>query len=110
LKKERLLTSAVLGHPADVGRQAVDVEVAPVEGGALLLPEVFLLLGARLRVTGAELHPPAHAVRASIPGPRGRRGGEEEGNAPIFDLGVGCSSVGMSCIYIYIFINIYIFK
>lgn len=41
--------------------------MAAVEGGALLLPEVLLLLGAGLRVAGAKLHPTTHAVHSSAP-------------------------------------------
>ena len=73
---EAVLTSAVLGNPAHVVRQAVDVEGPAVKVPALLLPEVLFLLGARLRVTRAELHPAPHAVLAPVSGP----GRETEGH------------------------------
>ena len=38
------LTAAVFGHPAHVRGQPVDVEVLPVEVGALLVPEILLQL------------------------------------------------------------------
>lgn len=70
-----VLTAAVLGHPADGGRQTVDVEVLAVEVRALLLPEVPASLRTRFRVARAELHPATHAEPAAVTGPVGRLGG-----------------------------------
>ena len=64
-----LLTTAVLGDPAHGGGESVDVEVLAVEVGALLLAEVPPAARTRLRVARAELHPPAHAELAAVPGP-----------------------------------------
>lgn len=85
------LTSAVLGDPAHIGQQPVDVEMLPVEVGALLVPEVPPLLGAGLRVAGLELHPPPDAVLPTVFGP-----GEREGTHTLSWNIVLCTSLSLS--------------
>lgn len=68
-----VLTAAVLGHPADGGRQTVDVEVLAVEVRALLFAEVLLSSRTRLSVARAELHPATDAELPTVSGPGARR-------------------------------------
>ncbi len=63
---KQALTSVELGFPGDAGREAVDVEVAPVEGGALGLAERHLGRHALLGVARLVLDTPPHAVLPSI--------------------------------------------
>lgn len=62
----RALTSAVLGHPAHGRKDPVDVEVLPVKLSTLLLSEVALLLGTRLRVAGPKFHPTPGTVLSTV--------------------------------------------
>ena len=50
------LTATVLGHPAHICGQPVDVEVLPIEVSALLIPEILLQLRARFSVAGFKFH------------------------------------------------------
>lgn len=68
----RALTSAVLGHPAHGRTDPVDVEVLPVKLSTLLLSEVALLLGTRLRVAGPKFHPASRTVLSTVFGPEQR--------------------------------------
>lgn len=68
-QRSNTLTAAVLRHPADGGRQSIDVEVLPVELCALLFPEIPPAAGTRIRVTRAELHSAADTKTPSVPRP-----------------------------------------
>lgn len=72
-QRSKTLTAAVLGHPADGGRQSVDVEVFPVELRALLFPEIPPAAGTRIRVTRAELHSAAYTKPAAVPRPENQK-------------------------------------
>lgn len=60
------LTAAVFGNPAHVGGQPVDVEVLPIEVGALLIPKILLQLRARFGIAGFKLHATTHAVFPTV--------------------------------------------
>lgn len=62
----RELTSTVLGDPAHVRQQAIDVKVLAVKVSTLLFTEVSLLLQAGLGVAGFELHSPPYTVLPTI--------------------------------------------
>lgn len=97
IRSARVLTADVFGDPADRRREAVDVEVLPVELRALLFSEVFPPSWTRLSVTGAELHPATHAEPPAVPGPAVRTSGERsKGGEPEPGQDVVCLFVSYS--------------
>jgi len=60
------LTATVLGHPAHICGQPVDVEVLPIKVSALLIPEILLQLRARFSVAGFKFHSTSHTVFPTV--------------------------------------------
>lgn len=75
------LTSTVLGHPAHICGQPIDVEVLPIEVGALLIPEILLQLRARFSVAGFKFHSTSHAVFPTVFRSAGTKKEAVEGDA-----------------------------
>jgi len=66
--------ATVLGDPAHIGKQTVDVEMFAFKVSTLFVSEISLLLETRLCVAGLELHSTPYTVLPTISRPGERKG------------------------------------